>query len=158
KRLKRRHQGGKYKNLVRIGGVIYYVRTIDGRRVKKSLETSDWDEARAAADAFEAEFDVNKPGFALPQTPTLGEFAKRYLTENTAHLAASTLYSRERLLRADGPLLARLGEKPLHEITAADLRAWVVAEIDGRGLALQTGRHYINALSRIFIYARRLGL
>ena len=137
----RRPRGKKYRNLTRVGATIYYQRRKDGRRVRVSLETSDWEVAAEAAGAFEEQLGVNRPGFVLVESPTLRDFAKRYLSENTAHLAESTRDSRERLLRADGPLIASLGGHRLHEVTPARLREWWGREVDAEGRATQTGRH-----------------
>ena len=69
------------------GGVVY-LRAHRARRtrIKKSLETSDWEVAGARRDALEALKCVGRPPFSTAEVPRFAEFAKRYLAEDTSPL------------------------------------------------------------------------
>ena len=51
--MRKKPNGRKYRNLVSRGAVIYYERVTDGRRIRFSTETSDWDQAAAVRDLYE---------------------------------------------------------------------------------------------------------
>ena len=61
------------------------------------------------------------------EVPTFREFAKRYLNEDTAHLAPTTRKDRDSYLRKDGPLVGFFGEQRLDAIGVPELRAHAVA-------------------------------
>jgi hypothetical protein len=92
---------------------------------------------------------------ATPALPSLRDCAKRYLDEDTAHLASPTQRDREIMLREDGSLLRYFGDVALDAITPAMLREWWGAEILGRRAAdgtadpyhRSTGRGYVNVLA-----------
>ena len=91
-------------------------------------------------------------------TPTLAEFAPRYLEEDTGRLADTTRGDRPGYLRPAGPLLGPLGDKPMDEITPALLRVWWAQEIEATGRSVGTGRHYLDVLSTVMAYAIDLGI
>ncbi len=49
-------KGAKYRNLNRHGGVIYYDRTVKGRRISFSTRTSDWNAAVAGSGARKRDY------------------------------------------------------------------------------------------------------
>ena len=159
--MNRKPKGPKYRNLSARDGAIYYERVWNGRRYCRSTKTTDWDEAAAVRDLYEERKGI---GSTVPilHAPTFEEFSKRYLEEDTTHLAPLTLHDRKAVL--EGRLTKHLGAKRLDEITAADLHAYWTAEIDGIGegrkrpRATITGRHDIDAVAAVLQYARELGL
>ena len=46
-------KGAKYRNLTARGGIIYYQRRVDGKRIRFSCVTDDWNEAAAVARLYE---------------------------------------------------------------------------------------------------------
>jgi integrase len=156
--VKAKPKGAKYRNLVARGEAIYYQRLVRGVRVRFSCETADWNVAAGVRDLYEQRKGIGRLPTPLLETPTLADFAGRYLEEDTAHLAATTQRDRMSHLRPDGPLLSYLGPKRLDEITAPMLREWWSGEIVGRGLSTKTGRGYLDVLAAILGYARDLGL
>ena len=156
--MKAKPRGHKSRNLYARGGVIYYQREINGERVRFSCETGDWNAAAGVRDLYEQRKGIGRLPTPLLEMPTLADFARRYLDEDTSHLAATTQRDRQSQLRADGPLLGFMGARKLDEITAPMLREWWSAEIVGRGLSAKTGRAYLDVLASILGYARDLGL
>jgi len=165
---KRRKRDLKNRNLTKRGGVWYYARVVDGRRIRISLETGRLEKARARRDAYEEEEGIGlaRPAF-VPEAPTLCDFAARYLAEDAGDLAESTRRTRESHLREDGPILGPLGERRLDEITPAVLREWWGEQVEtgtyrrgakGRELArtAKTGREWVNTLAVVFDFARDL--
>ena len=155
--MRRKPTGAKYRNLVARGGVIYVERVRDGKRVRFSCETSDWDQAAACRDLYDERRKAREAQEAQLPLPSLREFAARYLAEDTAHIAPSTKRSRASVLRVDGPLLKHFGDTGLDAITAPALREWWSREVTARGLQTCTGRGYVDALSAVLGYARDLG-
>jgi integrase len=90
--------------------------------------------------------------------PTLAEFSRRYLAEDTNYLAETTRRDRPSYLRAGGVLLGPLGSVPLDEITPQTLRTWWAEQIEGPGRSVGTGRHYLDVLSAVLGYAVDLGI
>jgi len=132
-------KGTKYRNLFARGGVIYFERRLHGGgRVKKSLDTADWQVAAERRDAFEALKGIGKPRRFLGEMPCLGEFAVRYLAEDTSHLAPTTRQDRKLILRPDGTVLRLLGATRLDALTPALLREWWNAEVTARGRSSPT--------------------
>ncbi len=88
--MKSKPKGAKYRNLNRHGGVIYYDRTVKGRRISFSTRTSDWTVAASVRDLYEEKRGVGT-GIASPrEAPWFSEFSRRYLSESMGHLAPST--------------------------------------------------------------------
>jgi integrase len=156
--MKPKPKGPKYRNLFARGGVIYYQREVRGARIRFSCDTAEWDVAAAVRDLYEQRKGIGRLAAPLLEVPTLAAFAKRYLEEDTSHLAETTQRDRVSQLRADGPLLSFLGARRLDEITAPLLREWWSAKILGRGLSTKTGRAYVDVLASILGYARDLGV
>jgi len=168
---KPRRRDPENRNLTKRGGIWYYARVADGRRVRISLNTGSLEKARARRDAYEEESGIGRPGagFLTPDAPTLAEFAERYLAEDSDHLAATTRKHRESDLAEDGPILPMLGEHRLDEITPALLREWWGVAVErgtyrrgpkgeDRPRSAKTGREYANTLAAVFDFARDLGL
>jgi len=151
----RKPKGAKYQNLVLRDGVIYYRRVVDGKRVRFSTQTADWNEAAAVRDHFEEE---RKKRAGRSARPTLSEFAAVYLKEDTGSLAATTRRDRALRLRPGGPILGPLGDQRLDEITPPLLREWWGQHVTAKGLKVVTGRSYLDAIAGLFSYARELGL
>ncbi len=171
------------RNLTKRGGVYYYQRVVNGRRVRFSCETGDLSVAAQVRDLYEARKGIGRLPAPILESPTLRAFAKRYLKEDTRHLAASTRSDLERsYLRAkkepepgeiaptdlgeDGLIMEQLGDFRLDEITAPRLREWWAKVVETpyknskgeeRTRAASTGRHYVNALAAVLEYARDLG-
>jgi integrase len=176
------------RNLYRRDGVYYYQRVVDGRRERFSTKTSDLAEAVAVRDHWEAQAGTallpSAPTVEL--LPTLREFAKRYLKEDTRHLASSTRSDRHVYLRArreptDEPLplskrhtpagdalvMKHFGDLRLDEITAGRLREWWGQVIETpyknakgveRTRSATTGKRYVDVIGSVLEYARDLGL
>ena len=158
--MKSKPKGAKHRNLTVRGGVIYYQRRECGKRIRFSCKTNDWEEAAGVARLYEERKGLGRLPFAAIEAPRLAEFAERYLEEDTAHLAPTTLSDRRGYLAPDGRLLAGLGARRLSEIGVRELREWWNAEDFGRPgkRAVVTGRNYLDVLSGIFVYARELDL
>jgi len=172
------------RNLYRRGAskFWYYKRLIYGKRIRFSCETTDLETARRRRDLYESRRGIGRVPVPILESPTLREFAKRYLREDVGHLAASTRGDRGVYLKArtepdelahgaepvtDGVLMQHLGDVRLDAITAARLREFWVAVIetpftDAKGgerkRAAGTGRHYINVLGSVLQYARDVGV
>ena len=158
--MKRKPSGPKYRNLTARKGVIYYQRRAGGKRIRFSCNTDDWQEAAAVARLYEERKGIGRLPFASGEVPTFKDFAKRYLKEDTAHLAPTTLTDRKRYLDKEGQLLSSLGSLRLDEIDPPRLREWWNAEGFGQTgkRVVSTGRTYLDALSSVFHYAKDLGL
>src|SRR5262245_24562518 len=135
----KRPKGRKYRNLTARGGAIYYERLVRGRRIRISTKTSDWEEAASFRDLYEQTKRIGSVPFYAGKVPPFAEFAKRYLKEDTAHLAETTRRDRPSYLRSDGPA-GSLGTHRLDEIDPPLIRQWWNDEIQGRGLTTKTGR------------------
>ena len=158
--MKRKPSGAKYRNLTARAGVIYYQRRVGGKRIRFSCKTDDWQKAAAVAHLYEERKGIGRLPFATVEVPTLRDFAKRYLEEDTGHLAPSTLTDRKRYLDPDGRLISSLGSLRLDEIDPPRLREWWNAEGFGQPgkRMISTGRTYLDALSGVLFYAKDLGL
>jgi len=154
---KKKPKGVSRRNLTLRGHVIYYQRVVNGKRVRFSCETNDWYKAACARDLYEAKKGIGRIPVPILEAPTLRDFAKRYLREDTEHLSATTRGDRSLYLGETSPLMLHLGDTQLDEITPARLREWWAQEIQGKRAA-STGRHYINVLASVIDYARDLGL
>jgi hypothetical protein len=103
-------KGTKYRNLNRHGAVIYYDRTVKGRRISFSTRTSDWNEAAAVRDLYEERRGVGT-GMAPPrEAPRFSDFSQRYLTESMGHLAPSTQDDRRAMLGPESGLTRSIRE------------------------------------------------
>jgi integrase len=169
--VKRKPTGLKYRNLHARSDSIYYERIYQKKRICLSTKTDDWAEAAAFRDLAEARMGIGRFGVALRvEAPRFAEFAKRYLEEDTSHLAPTTRGERDRMLAEDGPLLPTLGALRLDEITAGRLREWWHAEVTTKvrpsktgqpakiGRSTKTGRTYLDALAGVLAYAVELEL
>ena len=135
---------------------------VRGRRYRVNTDSpisrAGWDEAALFRDKYEEAKGIGQPGRYAGAMPTLTDFAKRYLDEDTSHLAPRTHRDRRGYLKADGTLMLHLGARRLDEITTPMLREWWSLEITGKGRSTGTGRHHVNTLSAIFGYAKDLGI
>ncbi len=163
----RKPPGRRYRNLVAYNGSIWYERVVGGKRDRFDLETTSWKEAAEARDYYEQRKGIARQRSYIPrrEVPTLAEFVPRYLEEATEHLAPSTRRDRVIYLKADAPLLSRLGHLPLDRITPEVLDAWWIEEIvkgprnartgERKPRTMQTGIHYMNVLSVILKHAMK---
>jgi len=169
--MKSRPRRFKYRNLSARGDSIYYERVWKGRRTCFSTKTNDWDEAAAVRDLWEERKGIGRLGVALRvEAPLFAEFAKRYLEEDTAHLAPTTRDERERALAADGPILPHFEHFRLDEITPGRVREWWHLEVTTKirpakkgeeprvGRSTKTGRNFLDALAGVLGYAVELEL
>jgi integrase len=158
--VKTKPKGAKYRNLTARSGVIYYQRRANGKRIRFSCKTDDWSKAAAVAQLYEERKGIGRLAFAVVEVPRLGEFAARYLKEDTGHLAATAFADRRRYLDPDGRLLSALGNLRLDEIDPPRLREWWNAEGFGQKgkRTVATGRTYLNTLSGVLHYAEDLRL
>ena len=156
--MKSKPKGLKYRNLYARAGVIYYERVAHGRRIRISTKTNSWDEAASFRDLYEDAKGIGRVPFFGGQVPLFSDFAERYLTEDTAHLAPTTQRDRKSYLREDGPLVRFFGPRRLDEVTPPLLREWWNAEIQARGLSTKTGRSYLDVLTGVLGYAQDLGI
>jgi len=155
--MKAKPKGAKYRGLVRRGGVIYYRRTVDGKRVCFSLDTDDWD-AAAQARALYEEKKGSVRSFFSAEVPTFAEIAARYLREDVGHLAPTTRGDRTYYLGEGASLVSFFGPRRLDEITPPLLRRWWAECIDAKGRSTATGRHHLDILAGVFGFALDLGL
>ena len=156
--MKRKPRGPKYRNLSARSGAIYYERVWKGRRFCFSTKTDAWDEAAAVRDLYEQRKGIGRGQVALLEAPRFEEFAKRYLSEATSHLAATTLEDRKGLLKAEGSLVERFGRLRLDDIGRRELVEWWQRDIETEGLSRKTGKNRLDALSAVFGYAIDLEL
>jgi integrase len=151
------------RHLVKRGSVWYFERLIDGRRFRRSLDTGNVEEARARRDALER--DLATVRFSTRATPTFAAAAHDALAamESRREAGAETGYSattardRRRGLRADGPILPRIGHLRLDTIDAAILQRWHDAEVVQRGRSFKTGNNLLDAIEQVFRFARSRG-
>jgi len=163
---KARPEGARYRNLTMRGGTIYFERIADGRRWKLSTKTSDWNEAASTRDLYEQAKGIGSGVPFLPATesPTFAAFARRYLTEDVAHLASTTRRDRTLYLKPEGRIIGYLGDVRLPDVSPALLREWWGAEVIGRKgpqgkpLTVATGRCYLDAIAGVLAYAVDLGI
>jgi integrase len=154
--MKKKPTGQKGRNLTARGGVIYYHRVIDGRRIRFSCETDEWSAAARVRDLYEAKKGIGRvPAPILEKAPRFHELAARYLKTAT-HLAESTREDRELQLGEDSQLVAYFGERRVDEVSRGDLIEWWETEIEGRGRAVNTGLNYLNSLAGVFGLAEDL--
>ncbi len=162
--MKHKPKGPKYRNLYARGGVIYYERVTgridEGKPIRKKLstKTSDWEVAASFRDLYEQTKGIGSGVLFLAAVPTFEEFAKRYLKEDTAHLAETTRRARESELDESAPLTSFFGEMSLDEITSAQIREWWTAKVQEAGRSTKTGRNYLDTLSGVLGYAMELKL
>jgi integrase len=160
--MKSKPKGAKYRNLYAWRGSIWYSRMVRGRRYRVNTDAptsrTGWEEAALFRDKYEEAKGIGQPGRYAGAMPTLTEFAKRYLDEDTGTLALTTRQDRRNHLGSEGPLLPHLGRRRLDEITPPMLREWWGLVVEGRGRKTKTGREYLNTLAAVLNYARDLGL
>src|SRR5271157_5225388 len=154
--MKSKPKGQKYRNLTLRGGVIYYRRMMGGRRVRVSLETSDWEIAAQAKDIFERH---KMGGRGAPvEVPRFEAFAARYLAEAKADLAGTTREDRVKLLRPGGIVARPFAGLRLDAITKPMLIDWWQREVEGKKRSPRTGLNYLSALAGVLNYAVDLEL
>lgn len=151
--MKPKPKGPRYRNLNLHGSVIYYDRTVKGRRICFSTRTADWNEAASVRDLYEQRRGIGTGLVPAPEAPRFAEFAARYLAEATGHIAPSTMADRVSMLGLSGPLVRYFGGFKLDAIRKATLMEWWTAEMEGRGRSRNTGSNYLNALSSVLGYA-----
>jgi len=158
--MKRKPSSAKYRNLFARGGVIYYQRRVGGKRIRFSCKTDDWGKAAGVAQHYEEQKGIGRLPFSAVEMLTFRDFAKRYLKEDTGHLAPTTLTDRKRYLDPEGRLLSALGNLRLDELDPPRLREWWNAEGFGQPgkRVVSTGRTYLDVLSGVLYYAKELGL
>lgn len=149
--MKRKPKGRKFANLTARAGTIYYQRVSNGRRIRFSTETDDWELAAIVKAEYEGSTGAG-PTLDL-KIPTFGELVERYLREGVGHLAPSTLYDRKLLLRDDGPMRSYFDDWPADSIRKGDLVAWYEQSVNGTGRSRNSGRNDIVALAAVFAYA-----
>jgi len=154
--MRKKPKGRRFANLTARAGVIYYQRVLNGRRVRFSTETDDWELAATVKAAYEAETGA-APRLEA-KAPTFGELCERYLREGADHLAPTTLDDRRRLLRPDGTIRGYFEDWPVESIQRADLVEWYAATVTGRGRSANSGRNDVVALASVFQYAADLEL
>ena len=157
KRAPKKPAGLRYRNLHMRGSAIYYERHVAGERIRFSTGTSQWDLAAEVRDEYEARLGLNEEGLAPFAIPTFGEFAQRYLEEDTSELAASTRGDLPSYLRKSGPLGA-LDNQLLTGLDSPYLQQWWRQEILGKGYSHSTGQCYVGVLSSVLRYAEDLGI
>ena len=156
--MKRKPKGRKYRNLIARGNAIYYERVAKGRRIRLSAKTTDWDEAAAFRDLYEEAKHTGVYPERQPDTPTVAEFALRYLREGIDHLAATTQADHRRELADDRPVSQFFGDVRLDAITSGQLRRFWASHVKAKGLAQSTGDNYVAVLSGLLAHAREENL
>ncbi len=151
-------KGVRYRNLTVYRGSIWYVRFVRSHRYRVDTMTTDWGDAARFRDLYEEKRGVESRTRYAGVMPTFGEFAERYLLEDTGHLATRTKRDRESYLRPEGILQPHFGRRRLDEISAVMLREWWGLEIEAKGRATGTGRHHLNTIAAVFAYAKDLGV
>jgi hypothetical protein len=68
--MKARPKGKKYRNLYAVGEAIYYERVLDGKRVKFSTQTADWEKAVETRDRYEQRRLEREASEACPRSAT----------------------------------------------------------------------------------------
>src|SRR5262249_49621914 len=99
---------------------------------------------------------IGSVSFYAGEVPTFTGFAKRYLAEDTAHLAPTTHSDRKSYLRESGPLLDFFGSMRLDEIHPPLIRAWLNEEVQEKGRSIKTGKCYLDVLGALLGYATEL--
>jgi len=151
------------RHLHKRGSVWYFECVIDGRRIKKSLDTENLEEARARRDALERELATtpfaarDTPTFAIAARDALAAMESRRDAGSETGYSATTARDRDRALRDNGPILPRIGHVRLDAIDAATLHRWHDAEIEQRRLSLKTGENLLCAIEQVFAFARMRG-
>jgi integrase len=158
--MRRKPAGVKYRNLhARRGGVIYYERVVNGRRIKFSTKSTNWTEAAAFRDLYEERKALGSSAALSAKIPRFAEFAERYLEEDTGHLAPTTRRDRKHsYLRPDGLLLSFFGSQRIDDIDVPMIRGWWNLEIVATERTVKTGRGYLDALGAVLSYGADLGL
>ena len=151
------------RHLVKRGSTWYFERVIDGRRYRKSLDTGNLEEARARRDVLERELATtpfatrNAPTFTVAARDVLAAMHARREAGAETGYSATTARDRMRALKADGPILPRIGHLRLDAIDVAVLHRWHDAEVIQRGLSLKTGNNLLDAIEQVFRFARSRG-
>src|SRR5262249_34387343 len=126
--MKKKPKGAQFKHLTALERLIYYQRRIGKKRIRFSTKTNDWEEASSVARLYEEKKGIGRPGCVIVESPTLRDFATRYLEQDAAAaLAPSTLASQTYHLSENGPILPMLGGRRLDEISRAILHEWWIA-------------------------------
>jgi integrase len=120
--------------------------------------TSNWEEAAATRDEYEQKKGINAGAVSFINPPSFESFTKRYMEEDTGHLADTTRSDRGSYLRADGPLLGFFGKLALDEIDTSLIRIWWNQEVLAAERSPKTGKCYLDVLSSVLGYAVELKL
>ncbi len=156
--MRSRPKGAKYRNLTVYRGSIWYVRVVRGHRFRVDTRATDWLEAAQFRDLYEEKRGVENKTRYAGVMPTFGEFVKRYLEEDTGHLATRTQGDRQRQLRQGGSILPHFDRRRLDDITPAMLREWWGLEIQAKERSTATGRHQLNTIAAVFAYAKDIAI
>jgi len=162
---KRKKRDPRNRHLTKRGGIYYYERLVDGRRVRHSTKTGDLAEARDWRALYEQRRAERQAGEERPPAPTFAQAAKAALRALEARreagavegYAETTFRAFQRALARRGPLLPQLGPRRLDEIQAPTLRAWYDREVVLAGRAPKTGTNLLDAVELVFRHARNRG-
>jgi len=151
-----------HRGLYGYRGRIWYERRIGERRFRENTGIVEdapdaWGLAVAWRQEYEKERGITSGDLFLGAMPTFADLAKRYLTEDVAHLEISTKADRRSHLNPKGPVLRHVGAKPLDLVQPATLREWWNVEIQGEGRAVATGHRYLASIAGVLNYAVELG-
>ena len=121
--------------------------SVDGRRYRMSLETTDWREAQRRqkdkiAEAKDGRLKTGKASWA--RTP-FTEAAARFFAQRSMEVGASTLETEQHEVK---PLKAFLGRTPAGRITGDDVREYQ-AHRHAQGRSNRTTNHEVGLLRRI---------
>jgi len=148
------------RNLTLRGGMYYYKRIVDGKRVRISTKTGSLEVARQVRDLYEARKRIGTRHPIIIECPRFAELANQFLeaekrraTSDGEGYAETTLHDLTSLLRESGPILPHLGALRVDEIRRAHLAEWWESEVVGRQLAYNTGLNYLSAVSSVMLLA-----
>jgi integrase len=164
-------KGRKYHHLSARGEVIYYERLDRGKRIRLSCKTANWDEAASFRDLYDQTHGLGWGALRVrDEAPTFGEIAQRYLTEDTGHLAPTTLRDRTGLLREAekdatgnetkpaGRIAKALGAYRIAEITPAMLSDYWGEQVQAEERSHKTGLCDLDAIGAVFAFAKEKAL
>jgi integrase len=156
-------------------GTIYLEIVLGGQQRRASMQTADWEVARAKRDAWIADWLAKNPvgGTATVPAPdsrlTVGvaaDLAIQAWERGEGKRKATTIEDRVLALRPArpagmtfparpaGPLRRAFGDLLLTDLTVERVERWWLDEIVGKGLAEQTGRNRLAALGAVWKWAR----
>lgn len=157
-----RRRDPRHRHLTaRSGGVIYYQRRVQGRKLFKSTGERDWDAAARFRDAYEHQMglapDLGQPSFS---PDTFAEVRDRYLEHLERRVASgktrrSTRDEHRRILARGGEVDRRFGPRPVGLIGKQDLMRWWLETVEEQPIAQSTGLNRLSAVGKVFRYAAR---